>query len=160
RRGRRAPRRARRGDAGGDRRDLLGQLPAALCSAARRLRARRRPHGLLAPRRALHRHRLLALRLDWMIHALGIARVEDDEEDLVVDYGRGLNVLAQFLFGRFYMYAQVYYHKTVRAAEHMFSKVMERFARLAVDGSAPAGLPVAARLARGEPVGVGEYLGL
>jgi uncharacterized protein len=98
--------------------------------------------------------------LDWMIHALAIARVEDGEEDLVVDYGRGLNVLAQFLFGRFYMYAQVYYHKTVRAAEHMFSKVMERFARLAADGAAPAGLPAAARLARGEAVSVGEYLGL
>src|SRR5262249_31884919 len=66
--------------------------------------------------------------LDWIVHALGIARVRegDDPEDLVLDYGRGLNALAQFLFGRFYMYAQVYYHKTVRAAEHMFSKIMER----------------------------------
>jgi HD superfamily phosphohydrolase len=98
--------------------------------------------------------------LDWMIHALALAPVAGGGEDLVVDYGRGLNVLAQFLFGRFYMYAQVYYHKTVRAAELMFGKVMERFAALCRDGSAPPGLAAAARLARGEPVSVGAYLGL
>jgi HD superfamily phosphohydrolase len=100
--------------------------------------------------------------LDWIVHALGIARVRDgdDPDDLVLDYGRGLNALAQFLFGRFYMYAQVYYHKTVRAAEHMFSKIMERFARLAADGPAPPGLPAAAALARGQRIAVGDYLGL
>jgi HD superfamily phosphohydrolase len=97
--------------------------------------------------------------LDWLIHGLGLAEVDGDI-DLVVDYGRGLNVVAQFLFGRFYMYAQVYYHKTVRAAEHMFGKVMERFARLAVDGSAPPGLATAARLARAEPIAVDDYLAL
>jgi HD superfamily phosphohydrolase len=100
--------------------------------------------------------------LDWIVHALGIARVRDgdDAEDLVLDYGRGLNALAQFLFGRFYMYAQVYYHKTVRAAEHMFSKIMERFARLAAEGPAPPGLPAAAALARGERISVDDYLAL
>jgi HD superfamily phosphohydrolase len=100
--------------------------------------------------------------LDWIIYALGIARVRDgdDPDDLVLDYNRGLNALAQFLFGRFYMYAQVYYHKTVRAAEWMFSKIMARFARLAADGSAPPGLPAAAALARGERIAVADYLGL
>lgn len=97
--------------------------------------------------------------LDWLIHALALAEVDGDV-DLVVDYGRGLNVVAQFLFGRFYMYAQVYYHKTVRAAEHMFGKIMERFARLVLDGTAPAGLPQAARLARGEDIGTDDYLAL
>lgn len=100
--------------------------------------------------------------LEWIILALGIERVRpgDDGEDLVVDYGRGLNAIAQFLFGRVYMYAQVYYHKTVRASEHMFSKIMGRFAQLARGGPAPAGLPAAAALARGEHISVDEYLGL
>jgi HD superfamily phosphohydrolase len=84
----------------------------------------------------------------------------DDPVDLVVDYGRGLNALSQFLVGRSYMYAQVYYHKTVRAAEWMFTRVMERFAALARAGDAPPGLEAAARLARGEPVSVEEYLRL
>ena len=100
--------------------------------------------------------------LDWLIHALGIrvVREGDDPFDLVVDYGRGLNALAQFLVGRTYMYAQVYYHKTVRAAEWMFTRVMERFAALAAEGREPGGLPAAARLARGERISVDEYLGL
>jgi uncharacterized protein len=100
--------------------------------------------------------------LDWIIHALGVARVRegDDPEDLVIDHGRGLNAVAQFLVGRFNMYAQVYYHKTVRAAEWMFTRLMQRFAALAVAGAAPPGLPAASRLARGERVAVGEYLSL
>jgi HD superfamily phosphohydrolase len=100
--------------------------------------------------------------LDWIIYALAIARVRDgdDPDDLVLDYNRGLNALAQFLFGRFYMYAQVYYHKTVRAAEWMFSKIMARFARIAADGPAPPGLPAAAALARGERISVADYLRL
>ena len=100
--------------------------------------------------------------LEWIIFAMGVARVRDgeDPDDLVFDYGRGLNAVAQFLVGRFNMYAQVYYHKTVRAAEWMFTRVMQRFAALAVAGDAPAGLATAARLARGETVEVGAYLGL
>ena len=99
--------------------------------------------------------------LDWIIYALGIAPVRqgDDPEDLVVDFGRGANALEQFLFGRFYMYAQVYYHKTVRAAETLFGKLMSRFAQLGRDGREPAGLPIAGKLARGEAVGP-EYLQL
>jgi HD superfamily phosphohydrolase len=100
--------------------------------------------------------------LDWMIHALGIAAVHggDDPFDLVVDHGRGLNALAQFLVGRSNMYAQVYYHKTVRAAEWMFTRVMQRFASLAARGVEPPGLPAAGRLARGEAITVDEYLRL
>ena len=71
-----------------------------------------------------------------------------------------MHAVEQYLFGRFYMYAQVYYHKTVRAAEWMFLLAMRRFAELARSGRPPAGLPTAARLARGEAVSVGEYLDL
>jgi hypothetical protein len=58
------------------------------------------------------------------------------------------------------MYAQVYYHKTVRAAEWMFILAMRRFADLARAGREPPGLPLAARQARGEALSVAEYLGL
>lgn len=100
--------------------------------------------------------------LDWVIHALRVAPVRegDDPGDLVVDYRRGKHAVEQFLFGRFYMYAQVYYHKTVRAAEWMFLLAFRRFAELARDGRAPTGLEAAARLARREPVSVDAYLGL
>ncbi len=100
--------------------------------------------------------------LEWILHALRVEAVAggDDPEDLVIDWRRGRYAVEQYLFGRFYMYAQVYYHKTVRAAELMFTRAMERFAELAADGLEPGGLPAAAALARGEAVGVADYLGL
>lgn len=100
--------------------------------------------------------------LDWVIHALRIAPVRsgDDPDDLVIDYRRGMHAVEQYLFGRFYMYAQVYYHKTVRAAEWMFLLAMRRFAELARAGTEPPGLAAAARLARGEAVPAADYLGL
>jgi uncharacterized protein len=100
--------------------------------------------------------------LEWVVHALRVERVRegDDPDDLVLDLQRGVHAVEQFLFGRFYMYAQVYYHKTVRAAEAMFLAVMRRFAELCRRGDEPAGLAPAARMARGERISVGEYLSL
>jgi HD superfamily phosphohydrolase len=101
--------------------------------------------------------------LDWIIHALQIERVrdgDDDPADLVVDYRRGMYAVEQYLFARSYMYAQVYHHKTVRAAEWLFIKTMERFAALARTGDEPPGLEIAARMARGGPVSVTDFLAL
>lgn len=100
--------------------------------------------------------------LEWLVYALSVAPVHagDDPDDLVVEYRRGIHAVEQFLFGRFYMYAQVYYHKTVRAAEWMFLLAMRRFAELARAGREPAGLAPAGRLARGEKISVAEYLWL
>lgn len=101
--------------------------------------------------------------LDWIIHAIQIAVVRsgsDDPADLVVDYRRGMYAVEQYLFARSYMYAQVYHHKTVRAAEWMFIKTLERFAELARGGTEPAGLAIAAAMARGGTVSVEDYLRL
>lgn len=98
--------------------------------------------------------------LDWIIHAIQIGPVHDGKDDLVVDYRRGMYAVEQYLFARSYMYAQVYHHKTVRAAEHMFIKTLERFAELARAGTEPAGLAIAGAMARAEPVSVDDYLRL
>jgi len=98
--------------------------------------------------------------LDWIIHAIQVAQVRPDRKDLVVDYRRGMYAVEQYLFARSYMYAQVYHHKTVRAAEWMFIKTLERFAQLARAGDEPPGLAVAGAMARGEPVAVDAYLRL
>src|SRR5262249_48121827 len=102
--------------------------------------------------------------LDWILHALRIAEVRPgsaDPVDRVVAYRRGRFAVEQYLFARTYMYAQVYHHKTVRAAEWMFLKLMRRFAELERGGGPqPGGLPPAARLARGERLEVGAYLEL
>jgi HD superfamily phosphohydrolase len=102
--------------------------------------------------------------LDWLIHALGLEKVREGDDpdtiDLVVDYGRGMYAVEQYLFARSYMYAQVYHHKTVRAAECMFIELMGRFAELARTDHAPPHLEVAVRMARGEPISVADYLWL
>jgi len=101
--------------------------------------------------------------LDWIIHAIQVANVRtghDDPSDLVVDYRRGMYAVEQYLFARSYMYAQVYHHKTVRAAEWMFIKTLERFATLARQDAEPAGLAIAAQMARGVTVPVDDYLRL
>jgi HD superfamily phosphohydrolase len=98
--------------------------------------------------------------LDWIIHAIQVARVRPDHEDLVVDYRRGMYAVEQYLFARSYMYAQVYHHKTVRAAEHMFIHTLERFAQLARAGAEPPGLAIAGAMARGDRVTVADYLRL
>lgn len=101
--------------------------------------------------------------LDWIIHAIQIANVHtggDDPSDLVVDYRRGMYAVEQYLFARSYMYAQVYHHKTVRAAEWMFIKTLERFAQLARQDAEPPGLPIAGAMARGKIVDVDDYLRL
>jgi HD superfamily phosphohydrolase len=98
--------------------------------------------------------------LDWIMHAIEVARLPAGHDDLVVDYRRGMYAVEQYLFARSYMYAQVYHHKTVRAAEHMFIKTLERFAELARAGTEPTGLPVAGRMARGQALAVGDYLQL
>jgi hypothetical protein len=101
--------------------------------------------------------------LEWILHALAVEEVrrgDEDPRDLVIDYRRGMYAVEQYLFARSYMYAQVYHHKTVRAAEWMFIKLFERYTQLARAGDEPPGLPAAAQLARGVALPVDEYLRL
>ncbi len=98
--------------------------------------------------------------LEWILHALRIEKVHsgDDPDDLVIDYRRGMYAVEQYLFARTYMYAQVYHHKAVRAAERMFIKLLSRFSELAIAGQEPPGLDVAANLARGQTLSVHDFL--
>ena len=126
---------------------VLGQaLRAAVRAQARVVAARRRSPRLPAARRPLLRRRLRDLR-PRLDHPRDPDRAIGGRarEDLVVDYRRGRYAVEQYLFARSYMYAQVYHHKTVRAAEYMFVITLERFAQLARDGPEPPGLAIAAR---------------
>ncbi len=102
--------------------------------------------------------------LDWIVYALRIEAVRGDHpdpQDLVVDYRRGMYAVEQYLFARSYMYAQVYHHKTVRAAEWMFLKLLSRYVELVrASEHVPTGLAPAEALARGEDIPVSQYLWL
>jgi HD superfamily phosphohydrolase len=98
--------------------------------------------------------------LEWILHALRVEEVRggNDPYDLVVDYRRGMYAVEQYLFARTYMYAQVYHHKAVRAAERLFVNLLTRFCELAREGCEPKGLPFGGKLARGEALRVDELL--
>jgi hypothetical protein len=101
--------------------------------------------------------------LDWILHALAVEDVRSGADDPArpgVDYRRGMYAVEQYLFARSYMYAQVYHHKTVRAAEWMLIKVFERYAQLARAGVEPPGLPAAASWPAARPLPVADYLRL
>ncbi len=100
--------------------------------------------------------------LDWILHALRLEKVHtgDNPIDLVVDYRRGMFAVEQYLFARTYMYAQVYHHKTVRAAEWMFLKLLSRFRHLAEMNQEPTGLEDIAKMCRGAALSVESYLDL
>jgi HD superfamily phosphohydrolase len=102
--------------------------------------------------------------LDWVIRSLTLAEVAPGAWDVAVDARKGLYAVEQFLLGRWYMYQQVYYHKSIRAAETLILSMLARF-RLAELGAGseatrPFAPPALRRLARGEGLSAGEFLTL
>jgi len=67
--------------------------------------------------------------LDWLIHALRIIEVDGDYE-LGIDLSKGSHVAEAYVLARYYMYEQVYYHKTSRAAGCMVNLILKRAAEL------------------------------
>ncbi|MCX7718108.1 MAG: HD domain-containing protein [Candidatus Sumerlaeaceae bacterium] len=95
--------------------------------------------------------------LDRLIYLL---RVDPAGENIVVASG-GVLPVEKYLQARYHMYEQVYFHKTVRAAEMMFRLLLKRFADLTRRRVATAGAPddPLVRLIR-DPAGVSltDYL--
>lgn len=94
--------------------------------------------------------------LEWIIHALEI----DEAGEQVYVGSRGLFAVEEYLQARFYMFRQVYFHRTLRAAEAVLTSALRRAVEnfragrlgFVVRGS------VMERLLSGEPLTLGEYL--
>ena len=67
--------------------------------------------------------------LEWLLHSLRLVRQGDDWE-VAVDEKKGLRAVESYLLARYYMYQQVYHHKTSRAAGAMIRVILRRAAEL------------------------------
>jgi uncharacterized protein len=60
--------------------------------------------------------------LEWIIHALEI----DEANDRVYVAARGLYAVEEYLQARYYMFRQVYFHRTLRSAEAVLRSILRR----------------------------------
>jgi HD superfamily phosphohydrolase len=67
--------------------------------------------------------------LEWIINALAI----DERNDRIYVTARGLYAVEEYLQARYYMFRQVYFHRTLRSAEAVLRSVMRRALDL-IDG--------------------------
>jgi HD superfamily phosphohydrolase len=100
--------------------------------------------------------------LDWLLRSLRLGIPQDDAAPpLAVDGYKGLVAIEEFLLARFFMFQQVYFHKSTRAAEFMIRAALALAVRLLASGDLLPGVPPALRAAaRGEPLSLGDYLEL
>src|SRR5436309_10518201 len=60
--------------------------------------------------------------LEWIINALAI----DEEGDRIYVAARGLYAVEEYLQARYYMFRQVYFHRTLRSAEAVLVSTLKR----------------------------------
>src|SRR5919106_5820789 len=60
--------------------------------------------------------------LEWIINALAI----DEDNDRIYLAARGLYAVEEYLQARYYMFRQVYFHRTLRSAEAVLRSIMRR----------------------------------
>src|SRR6266536_1982353 len=68
--------------------------------------------------------------LEWIINALAI----DEENDRIYVAARGLYAVEEYLQARYYMFRQVYFHRTLRSAEAVLRSILRRALRLLESG--------------------------
>jgi uncharacterized protein len=68
--------------------------------------------------------------LEWIINALAI----DEEHDRIYVEARGIYAVEEYLQARYYMFRQVYFHRTLRSAEAVLRSIMRRALHLIDEG--------------------------
>jgi HD superfamily phosphohydrolase len=68
--------------------------------------------------------------LEWIINALAI----DEEADRIYVEARGLYAVEEYLQARYYMFRQVYFHRTLRSAEAVLRSIIRRALQLVIEG--------------------------
>jgi HD superfamily phosphohydrolase len=96
--------------------------------------------------------------LEWVLHALRI----DEPCDRIYVEAKGLYSVEEYLQARYYMFRQVYFHRTLRSAEAVLNSALNRARLLIERGNLAFRMPgsVFEKMLTGEQVNAGEYLQL
>lgn len=97
--------------------------------------------------------------LPWLLRSLRFS--DEPSPGLAIDGPKGLAAIEAFLLARLFMFQQVYFHKSTRAAEWMIGAILRRAVTLVRDGVKLPTLPDAfASIAAGDEPSLDEYLEL
>ena len=94
--------------------------------------------------------------LEWIINALAI----DEAEDRIYVEARGVYAVEEYLQARYYMFRQVYFHRTLRSAEAVLRSIIRRALKLFDDGKEVwhASDTAFEKILRREPLPITEHL--
>src|SRR5215212_9918090 len=94
--------------------------------------------------------------LEWIINALQI----DEENDRIYVQARGIYAVEEYLQARYYMFRQVYFHRTLRSAEAVLRSIIRRALKLLDQGKEVWHAPGTAfeKVLRREPLSLAEHL--
>ncbi|MEW6206795.1 MAG: HD domain-containing protein [Acidobacteriota bacterium] len=94
--------------------------------------------------------------LEWVLHALKI----DESADRIYVEAKGLYAVEEYLQARYYMFRQVYFHRTLRSAEAVLVSTLKRARCLIERGESCFRLPGSAfeKMLCGQSVTTSEYL--
>jgi HD superfamily phosphohydrolase len=97
--------------------------------------------------------------LPWLLRSLRFD--EAVQPGLAIDGPKGLAAIEAFILARLFMFQQVYFHKSTRAAEWMIGVILRRAIALVRDGTRlPSMPPALASIAAGDAPSLDEYLEL
>jgi HD superfamily phosphohydrolase len=94
--------------------------------------------------------------LEWIINALAI----DEAADRIYVEARGVYAVEEYLQARYYMFRQVYFHRTLRSAEAVLRSIIRRALQLFDEGAEVwhAGGTAFEKILRREPLTITEHL--
>src|SRR5687767_11044664 len=94
--------------------------------------------------------------LEWIINALAI----EEEKDRIYVGARGLYAVEEYLQARYYMFRQVYFHRTLRSAEAVLRSTLRRALNLLDEGESVwyAADTAFEKVLRKAPLTVSEHL--
>jgi len=94
--------------------------------------------------------------LEWVLHALKI----DESSGHIYVESKGLHAIEEYLQARYYMFKQVYFHRTLRAAEALLTSALTRARELAGSSGGVFHGGVFRKMLTGEPADTSEFLQL